>query len=317
MGLSSTSAPMKTNKRNLILVISAFILTIVVIGCSLKKFNENKPAYTAVKSQQAYERGEILVYSICAGCHYDHATNKFIGTRIREIPGIIGKVYSANLTHSKEHGIPPRYTDAELKYLFRTGVAKDGRFLNYMLRPNMSDDDINAIIVFLRSDNPAMAPADTTIGITHFNWLGKTIMNKMADPVPFKDGIKQPSESDPVATGRYLVDNLGCFHCHSKSLTKLNLVNPEQTPEYMQGGQKFESPTGMKVYASNLTPDKQTGIGNYTKIQFRKALKEGESPNGKLHPPMPKLEKLKDEDADAIYAYLRTIPPAVHKVNGH
>jgi cytochrome c553 len=308
---------MKMKKYTLIMVIGSLLSAIIIVGCSLKKFNNHKPAYAAVKSQEAYARGEILVYSICAGCHYDHAANKFIGTRIHEIPGIIGKVYSANLTHSKEHGIPPRYTDGELKYLFRTGISKDGRFLNYMLRPNMSDDDINAIIVFLRSDAPAMAPADTTIGITHFNWLGKTIMNNMARPATFKDGIRQPSESDPVATGRYLVDNLGCFHCHSKSLTSLNLVNPEQTPEYMQGGQKFETPTGVKIYASNLTPDKQTGIGNYTQVQFRKALKEGETPNGKLHPPMPRLDKLKDEDADAIYAYLRTIQPVVHKVQGH
>lgn len=304
-------------RYTLIALVSIIMATVIIASCKLKKFDTTKASYTADKNQQAFERGEILVYSICAGCHYDRNVNKFIGTRIHEIPGIIGKVYSANLTHSKTHGIPPRYTDAELKYLLKTGVAKDGRFLNYMLRPNMSDDDINAIIVFLRSDAPAVAAADTTIGLTHFNWLGKTVMNSMAKPVPFKDDIKTPSENDAVATGRYLVDNLGCFHCHSKSLTKLNLTDPEQTPEYMQGGQKFETPTGEKIYASNLTPDKQTGIGNYTKTQFRKALKEGESPNGKLHPPMPKLEKLKDNDVDAIFAYLQSIPAKDHKVPGH
>src|ERR1700712_1004970 len=111
-------------------LIAMIVAAIVIVGCTLKKFDTPKTTYTAHKNEQAFQRGEILVYSICAGCHYDRNVNKFIGTRIKEIPGIIGKVYSANLTKSKTHGIPPYYMDAELKYLFRTGIAKDGRFLN-------------------------------------------------------------------------------------------------------------------------------------------------------------------------------------------
>lgn len=298
-------------KYKLITVIMLLMAAIIVISCKTR-FETTKAAYTAIASPAALERGRVLVYSICAGCHLNHTDNKFIGNQIEDVPGIAGKVYSANLTQSKEYGIPPRYSDAELKYLFKTGIAKDGRFLAYMLRPNMADADINAIIVFLRSDDPAMAAADTTIGLTHFNVLGKIYMGMHADPLPYTTGIKRPTA--PVALGRYLVDNLGCFHCHSKSLTSLNLLYPEQTNGYLAGGIKLKGKNGVDVVASNITPDKNTGIGNYTQQQFLMALKDGEAPDRKLQPPMPKFDRINDGEIDAIYAYLMTVPGKTHNV---
>jgi mono/diheme cytochrome c family protein len=293
------------------------IAAATIIGSCKTKFETTKSSYNATRSESAFDRGEVLVYSICAGCHYDRTAHKFIGTQIHEVPGIVGKVYAANLTHSKSHGVLSRYSDAELKYLLKTGIARDGRFIPYMLRPNMADQDLNDMIVYLRSDAPAVAAADTTIGITHFTLVGKMAMNMMAKPLPYKTGMKRPAENDSIAAGRYLVDNIGCFHCHSKSLTKLNYLNPEQSKGYMAGGIRFKTPVGVDIYAANLTPDKQTGIGNYSRLQFRKAVKDGESPSGKLHPPMPEFKKLNDRDIDLMYAYLQAIPAKYHKVPGH
>ncbi len=295
----------------------SILIAAVIVGSCKTKFDTTKSNFTAARSETAFEHGRVLVYSICAGCHYDPSAKKFIGTRIHEVPGIVGKVYSANLTNSKSNGVPPHYSDAELKYLLKTGIARDGRFIPYMLRPNMADGDLNDIIVFLRSNDPAVAAADTTIGTSHFTLIGKVAMNMMAKPLPYKTDIKRPPETDSVAAGRYLVDNIGCFHCHSKSLTKLNYLAPELSKGYMAGGMKFKTPQGVEIYASNLTPDKQTGTGNYNKLQFRKALKDGESPNGKLHPPMPKFNRLSDNDVDAMFVYLRSIPPKYHKLPGH
>jgi mono/diheme cytochrome c family protein len=285
----------------------------IIIGCKTK-FDTTKDSYNATPSTQALDHGRDLVYTICAGCHYDRTVNKFIGTEIHDVPGIAGKVYSANLTRSKSHGVTSRYTDAELKYLFKTGIAKDGRFLAYMLRPNMSDEDINAIIIYLRSDDPAVAAADTTVGLTHFTFIGKVYMNMHADPIPYKTGIKRPSEDNPVALGGYLVDIVGCFHCHSKSLTAINSEQPEQTKGYLAGGTKFKGENGQTIYASNITIDKNTGIGDWSKEQFRKAIKDGKAPNKELKPPMPKFQKLSDTEVDAIYAYLQTVPAKDHKI---
>jgi mono/diheme cytochrome c family protein len=293
----------------------SIIVTAIVLSCRTQ-FETNKVQYTAVKSPEAFERGKELTFSICAGCHYDHSVSKFIGTQIRDVPGIAGKVYSANLTHSKKNGITPRYSDAEIRYLLKTGIARDGRYLSYMLRPNMAEEDINAIIVYLRSDDPALGAADATVGVTHFTFIGKAYMNAHAKPLTYKTGVKLPPANDQVGLGYYLVDNLGCFHCHSKSLTKLNYLNPDQTPGYLAGGMKLKGENDTEIKASNITPDKNAGIGNYTREQFRKALADGEAPGRRLKPPMPKFSQLKEHEIDAIYTYLQTVPASDNKVKG-
>jgi mono/diheme cytochrome c family protein len=302
---------MKKYKSTVIIV---FMMAVIIFISCKTHFETTKATYKADASEQAFERGKVLAFSICAGCHYDKGVKKFIGTRIEDVPGIAGKVYSANLTNSKTHGIPPHYTDAELKYLLKTGIARDGRFLSYMLRPNMADEDINAIIVYLRSNDPAIMTADTTVGLTHFNFIGKIYIDAAAKPIEYKDGIKRPSENDPVALGYYLVDNLGCFHCHSKSLSAINSQYPDQTKGYLAGGLKMKGEKGSEIAASNITPNKNTGIGNYTKQQFLKAVKDGEAPNRKLHAPMPKFQMLNTIEIDAIYAYLQTVPAKYHAV---
>jgi mono/diheme cytochrome c family protein len=296
------------------IAVISIMMGIIIISCKTK-FATTKATYKATASTPAFEHGKDLAFTICAGCHYDHTVNKFIGTPIHDVPAIAGKVFSANLTNSKTHGIPPHYTDAELKYLLKTGVAKDGRFLSYMLRPNMSDEDINDIIVFLRSNDPAIAAADTTIGLTHYNFIGKAYMNMNAKPAPYHPGVKRPSADNPIALGGYLVDNIGCFHCHSKSFSSLDLQIPEQSKGYLAGGIKFKEENGKTIYASNITPDKTTGIGDYSKLEFRKALKDGQALNKKLRPPMPKFDRLTDTEIDAIYAYLQSIPAKYHQIN--
>jgi mono/diheme cytochrome c family protein len=295
------------------ITISTILAIIVAYSCKTT-FNTAPANFTATITPAAIERGKVLVYSSCAGCHYNRAANKFIGNAITDVPSIVGKVYSANLTKSKTNGIPPQYSDAQLKYLLKTGINKDGRFIPYMLRPNMADEDINAIIAYLRSDDPAVAVDNVTVGLTDYNFIGKIYMGATAKPLPYNPGMRLPTTD--VAMGRYLVDNLGCFHCHSASLQKINYLDIENTKGYLAGGIKFKDEKGNTVIAANITVDKNTGIGNFTKAQFLKAVKDGETPNHKLKPPMPKFDKLNDREIDAIYSYLQTLPPVYHNVRG-
>jgi mono/diheme cytochrome c family protein len=301
------------NRRLILAIIISAITGAVIISCKTQ-FATTKDTYTATVSDARFERGKVLTYSICGGCHYDRVTNKFIGAPIHDIPGIAGKVVSANLTHSKT-GVTDHYTDAEIRYLLKTGVARDGRFFNYMLRPNMADEDINAIIVYLRSNDAAVQADGTTVGVTHLTFIGKAYMNLKAKPVPYKADVKLPSDGNHVAMGYYLVDNLGCFHCHSKKLTSLNYQYPDQTKGYLAGGIKFKGENETIVKAANITPDKNTGIGDFTQEQFLRAMKEGITPEGgKLKPPMPKFKMLKNEEINDIYAYLQTVPAKVHAI---
>jgi len=299
-------------KYKLTLTICAILTAIIIYSCKTQ-FSTAPGNFKATYTREAVERGKVLMFSSCAGCHYDRSVKKLIGTPIHDVPAIAGKVYSANLTQSRTNGSPPQYSDAQLKYLLKTGINKDGHFIPYMLRPDMADEDINAIIAYLRSDDPAVAAADTTVGLTHYSFIGKIYMGINAAPLPYNPGIKMPANN--VAIGKYLVDNIGCFHCHSASLQKLNYLDIEQSKGYLAGGIKFNA-EGKTVIASNITFDKNSGIGNFTKQQFLKAVKDGEAPNRKLHPPMPKFDKLSDKEIDAIYSYLQTIPPVYHNVRG-
>ncbi|ASU34667.1 c-type cytochrome [Mucilaginibacter xinganensis] len=296
------------------LQVTALLLAVIIVISCKTHFETAKSDYQASFSNVNLEHGKNLAFSICAGCHYNQGLKKFAGNPIHDVPSIAGTVYSANLTHSKTNGLTVKYTDAQLRYLLKTGIAKDGRFMSYMLRPNMADEDIDNIIVYLRSNDAAVRSADTTIGLTRYSLIGKIYLGFKAAPAPYKEGIKRPSDNVPLALGRYLVDNIGCYHCHSKSLKSLNSISPEQTKGYLAGGAIFKGEQGTDIAASNITPDKNTGIGNYSKEEFSRALKDGQAPNRKLKAPMEKFEYLSDKEVNAIYAYLMTVPAKYHVV---
>ncbi|MFL5810701.1 MAG: c-type cytochrome [Flavisolibacter sp.] len=278
-------------------------------------FDTTKDQFVAKEHANSFERGKNLAFNICAGCHYDRNTKKFIGRSLNDLPKIAGHLVSANLTQSTSNGVPPEYSDAELFYLLKTGIGRDGRFLPYMMRPMMADDDINDIIFYLRSNDPAVAAADTTVGKTHINFIGKTGLRIAADPQPYNKGIQRPKENDPIANGRYLVAVIGCYHCHSKKVLGLNYLNPEKSKGYLEGGIKLKDAEGKRLWGPNLTPDNKTGIGSFTSTDFSKAVRDGVRPDGrKLSPPMGQFKALTDEQVNDVYAYLRSLKAVNHKV---
>ncbi len=78
----------------------------------------------------------------------------------------------------------------------------------------------------------------------------------------------------------------------------------------MAGGLAFETPFG-RIYSTNITPDADTGIGNWTGGQFLNSLRQGVRPDGEhLYPVFPytAFTKVTDEDVAALFAYLKSIP---------
>jgi mono/diheme cytochrome c family protein len=301
----------RINKKSLF---TCIVLVPLAYSCNMY-FSTTTDQFEAKKDLHSLERGKNLVFTICAGCHYNGEAGKFIGRSLNDLPKIAGHLYSANLTNSKTDGIPPQYTDAELFYLLKTGIARDGRFLPYMMRPMMADKDINDIIVYLRSDDAAIAAEDTTVGKTHINLIGKIGIRTASSPQPYNTGIERPDENDPIAYGRYLVAVIGCYHCHSKKVLQLNYSDPEKTKGYLQGGIKLKDPQGKRLYGPNLTPDMETGIGSFDREDFARAIKEGITPSGKkLSPPMGRFTSLSDNQVTALYTYLRSLPPVHHEI---
>lgn len=114
-----------------------------------------------------------------------------------------------------------------------------------------------------------------------------------------------PPSPEQVARGAYLARAGNCMLCHT-----------ERGGAAYAGGRPMETPFGT-VYASNLTPDAQAGIGAWSAAQFRRALHEGRSRDGRLlYPVFPYTHttRVTGADADALFDYLRSLPP-VNKPN--
>ena len=120
----------------------------------------------------------------------------------------------------------------------------------------------------------------------------------------------------PVERGRYLVSIMGCTDCHTPGYF---LGMPDMN-RYLAGQEVgFEIP-GMGIFhPPNLTPDPETGLGNWSEQQIVAALTTGMRPDGRmLSPIMPWMNyaSLMPDDAMAIAAYLKTLPAVVNNVPG-
>ena len=114
-----------------------------------------------------------------------------------------------------------------------------------------------------------------------------------------------PRAPEAIERGAYLTVAGGCISCH----------RGETDPDSLSGGLALETDFGV-FYAPNITPDKATGIGDWTARQFILALKHGRSPSGSFYyPAFPyrAYGNLADQDLLEIGAYLRSLEPVSHQ----
>lgn len=127
-----------------------------------------------------------------------------------------------------------------------------------------------------------------------------------------KQSTSTTSTVDPVARGRYLTTIMSCNDCH----TPVAFYGAADTTRRLAGSDLgWTGPWGV-VHARNLTPDSTTGIGTWTTEQIVTALRTGNTPSGaQLAPIMPWMNYaiLDQDDAMAIAAYLKSLPPVTHQ----
>jgi mono/diheme cytochrome c family protein len=123
--------------------------------------------------------------------------------------------------------------------------------------------------------------------------------------------------ADPqTERGKYLVSLGGCNDCHTPGVF---LGKPDFSRTLGGSEVGFELPGLGTFHGPNLTPDKETGLGNWTAEEIVTAITKGERPDGReLAPIMPwkSFAVLTKDDALAIVAYLRSLPPVKNKVPG-
>jgi cytochrome c2 len=273
------------------------------------------------KDSNLVAEGKRFSTLLCQNCHYSNETKKLTGIRMYDVPKAFGIIYSRNITQDPVKGIG-EWTDGELYYFLRTGIhAKTGQYIPpYMPKfPLLSEQDMYAIIAWLRSDDPMLAPDRYELPEIKPSFLIKALANTVMKPIALPEkAIFAPDTLDKVALGRYIANNLiGCYGCHSADLTKINALEPEKTPGFYGGGTAMLDEKGEKeIFTANITMDKETGIGNWTEEQFIAAVRFCQKPGGgSLRYPMLPHTALSDQEVKAMWAYLQTIPKINNKVN--
>ena len=117
----------------------------------------------------------------------------------------------------------------------------------------------------------------------------------------------------PLERGKYLMGSIvACGNCHTPKGPDGRAIADRE----LAGGEELDTPVFHAVSA-NITPDKETGIGNWTDDQIVDAIRNGKRPDGTIiGPPMPIAfyRGMADSDVRAIVAYLRTVRPINNKV---
>ena len=279
-----------------------------------RTFEAPLPAISARTDSAVIARGRYLVYgpAHCAACHVAPADQAGLaagqqpplsGGFVFDIPP--GKFHTPNLTPDSATGIGRR-SDGELARILRHGVRADGRSaVPFMEAQDASDEDLTALISFLRSQ-PAV---QNEVPAHELTLLGKMVMSFMIKPVGPKatPPARTPAEVG-VERGRYMANGLAsCVGCH----TERSMVSGAFTGPAFAGGGPMEDHEDPKqeFVPPNLTPDSATGrITSWTEETFVARFR---SPGVYAGSPMPWsfFNRSSDEDLKSIYRYLKSLAP--------
>lgn len=269
-------------------------------------------------------RGQYLANSVavCMDCHSTRDWSYFAGPAdpttwgkggeiFDQKFGFPGAFYSKNITPS---GIGS-WTDGEVYRAITSGVSKDGSALfPVMPHPNygkMATEDVYAIIAYLRTLKPINNRVPESKPDFPMNFIINTI------PAPAAPQAI-PAKTDKVEYGKYLLNAAACGECHIKQDKGQKIAGME-----FAGGFEFPFATGV-VRSSNISSDKETGIGDWSEEAFVNRFKSYADTSYKPHQieeggfntTMPWLmyAHMTREDLSAIYAYLQTTVPVKNNV---
>jgi mono/diheme cytochrome c family protein len=290
----------------------AAIFVILVFALQNKKFDAPYPNLVASTDSASIARGKYLAYgpAHCSGCHSPIENQEKInmgeelplkGGLPFELP--IGTLYSRNITPDEETGIG-KLPDSVIARSLRYGVGYDGRAIfDFMPFHNLSDEDLTAVLSFLRSQDPVK----NKVPDNNFNLIGKAVKAFLIKPVGPDGPIAASVKQDTTAEYGYYLSHYvtNCRGCH----TNRSLMTGAYTGPDFAGGLKFESADGSYCVTPNLTPDKETGrIAGWSQQQFidRFRMKRIISTSEMA---WDQFRNMTDDDLKAIYQYLISLKP--------
>ncbi|HVS90950.1 MAG TPA: c-type cytochrome [Mucilaginibacter sp.] len=305
----------------IIIVIVGGVITYVVTALP----NVGKAeAINVDRSAEHVARGKYLVQHVvpCTDCHSPRIWGRFAGpidtTRLGgggevfdQSVGFPGHVVVPDITPAKLKD----WTDGELLRAFTEGVKKDGSPIFPMMPwpyfSKMDRQDAYDIIAYIRS----LKPIDANYPKAELDFPLNILVHTMPEKATFGT---RPDPKDTVKYGGYLVQIAACKFCHTQD-NKGELIPGMD----FAGGRAFGMPNDRTVRTANITPDKETGIGNWTKDMFLARFHAFKDPSkaAKIGPtdfqtimPWYVYAGMTDQDLSAVYAYLRTVKPVKNRV---
>jgi mono/diheme cytochrome c family protein len=257
----------------------------------------------------AIARGAYLANAAgCEACHTDreHGGQPYAGGRALATP--FGTFYSPNITPDPETGIG-LWSDEQFLRALRDGVRPDGAnyfpVFPYPSFTKITDADARAIKDYLFS-LPAVRQANRTHDVPFpVSWrlLQEGWKLLFFSPGPFRP---EPERSEAYNRGAYLVTALAhCGECH----TPRNWFGATEPNRFLAGNPN--GPGGEKV--PNITPDRKTGIGNWSEDDIIGVLTDGHTPDfdavgGAMAEVVKSTSRLTHDDRRAIALYLQSVP---------
>jgi mono/diheme cytochrome c family protein len=295
-----------------------YLRDIVSLVCLFSAWFASVAAHAQTDGKELVAKGQYI-FSVAGGCacHSDPKGTQHAGGRAFPIP--FGTVYSTNLTADKETGLGG-WTDQQIADAITKGIRRDGsRIIPVMpfgLYSGMAQEDLQALIAFLRTLKAVRKPTPELQAsipllrsVATEGWL-KAFGQFFTPPATApKGGLER---------GKYLTEHVAiCGDCH----TPRSSIGVPNRALYLAGASKEIGPLGELV--PNITPDKDTGIGSWTRDDIAELLRKGTKPDldyvrglmfdvieGTSHG----YRNMSREDALAIADYLKSIPALKHKI---
>jgi mono/diheme cytochrome c family protein len=173
----------------------------------------------------------------------------------------------------------------------------------------MSDEDVQAIVAFLRSQEPM----ENDTPVFKPSLMGKLLLSFLVSPPdPITEPVVAPPRGPTAEYGHYLANYVSpCSACHTPMVR--GVIDRDRL---WSGGEAFDVGEST-IYSSNLTRDEATGIGTWTEEDFFTALRTGVNPQGVpllLPMPWPQIKNMSDDDLRAIWLHIQDVPPITNEV---
>lgn len=282
------------------------------------------PDISLPTSTDEIERGRYLAnyVAVCMDCHSTRNWSYFAGPIT---PGTLGQ---GGEVFDRESGLPGLvisknitpynlgdWSDGELFRGITGGLQKDGDAL-FPLMPydayrTMDERDVLAIMAYLRT----IEPIENDVPDHELDFPLSLIVNA----IPLEAELTTVNREDPVEYGEYLSTIAGCTWCHTP-LNQTQQVIPEQS---LAGGHDFFMGDYV-VRAANISSDKETGIGNWSRDHFIARFRQYRGESGRIIPvgeegfnslmSWTMYAHMTDEDLGAIYTFLMQSEPRSNRV---